>query len=480
MSDDDRTGPLAPEERAQRGARLRREVPHAAHAEVSTVGRSPATGILGDQNLSRLQELVPLRHERMAQSPFTFYRGAAAVMAADLARLPHTGITVQLCGDAHLSNFGMFGSPERRLVFDVNDFDETLPGPWEWDLKRLVASLAVAGRDNGYTPKQIRKILVAATQRYQEAMQRFAAMGNLAVWYSHLDVEDVRSQLDSMLDKATSSRFDANLAKTRSRDHLRSLRKLTTVSEGRRRFVADPPLLVPLGDLLAQETEDAAADQIRELILGYAASLPSGTAQLVRSYAFVDMARKVVGVGSVGTRCWVVLLRGRDEDDPLFLQVKEAQPSVLARHLGAPVQDGASPDGGASANQGARVVRGQRLMQSVGDIFLGFHRAVGLDGLTRDFYVRQLHDWKGSADIARMEPRAMRMYGQVCAWTLARAHARSGDRIAIAAYLGEGDSFAEALREFAETYADLTERDHAAFVHAVRADAYLGRAVGSG
>ena len=478
MSDDDRADPLAPEQRAQRGARLRREIPHAAHAEVSPVGRSPATRILGDQNLSRLQELVPLRHERMAQSPFTFYRGGAAVMAADLAPLPHTGITVQLCGDAHLSNFGMFASPERRLVFDINDFDETLPGPWEWDVKRLVTSLAIAGRDNGYTPKQTRKILVAATQRYQEAMQRFAGMGNLAVWYSHLDVQDVRDQLDSLLDKAAGSRFDANLAKARSRDHLRSLRKLTTVSEGRRRFVADPPLLVPLGDLLAQGAEDAAAHQVRELILGYATTLPSGTAQLVRSYTFVDMARKVVGVGSVGTRCWVVLLRGRDEDDPLFLQVKEAQPSVLARHLDAPADD-ARPHDGAPTHEGARVVRGQRLMQSVGDIFLGYHRAVGLDGLTRDFYVRQLHDWKGSADLARMEPRAMRMYGQVCAWTLARAHARSGDRIAIAAYLGEGDSFAEALRDFAEAYADLTERDHDAFVRAVRDDAYLGRAVSS-
>jgi uncharacterized protein (DUF2252 family) len=456
------------------GRAARRTAPRSSHAEwAPAAGRPDPVDTLEAQGATRVQELLPIRYGRMLDSPFAFYRGAAAIMAADLAPTPASGIRTQLCGDAHLSNFGGFAAPDRSLVFDLNDFDETLPGPWEWDLKRLVASLAIAGRDNGYTPKQTRKILVAATQRYQEAMQRFAGMGNLAVWYSHLDVQDVRDQLDSMLDKAAGSRFDANLAKARSRDHLRSLRKLTTVSEGRRRFVADPPLLVPLGDLLADGAEDAAASQVRELILGYAATLPSGTAQLVRSYTFVDMARKVVGVGSVGTRCWVVLLRGRDEDDPLFLQVKEAQPSVLARHLDAPAGDGAS------THEGARVVRGQRLMQSVGDIFLGYHRAVGLDGLTRDFYVRQLHDWKGSADIARMEPRAMRMYGQVCAWTLARAHARSGDRIAIAAYLGEGDSFAEALRDFAEAYADLTERDHDAFVRAVRDDAYLGRAVSS-
>jgi uncharacterized protein (DUF2252 family) len=440
-------------------------VPPDLQADLDTHDRADPVRVIGDQVPSRVPELVPLRHARMSASPFAFFRGAAAVMAGDLARGPTSGLTVQLCGDAHLSNFGIFASPERRLVFDLNDFDETFPGPWEWDVKRLAASLVIAGRENGYSAKQTRKTTVAALTRYRDAMTQFAGLGNLAVWYASADVDEVRRRLADELDKQMSKRFEGTVKKARSRDHLRSLEKLTTVVDGRRRFVADPPLIVPLADVVTDRPADAAVEQVRGLVGEYAARLEHGRRELVSSYDFVDMARKVVGVGSVGTRCWVVLMQGRDENDPLLLQVKEAQASVLARHLGQ-----TEP-----RDEGERVVAGQRIMQATTDIFLGSQHAVGLDGRSRDFYIRQLHDWKGSAQVDVMPFKGMQLYGQLCAWTLARAHARSGDRIAIAAYLGDDDSFAQAVADFADAYADLNERDFARFSAAVQEDDLLGQ-----
>ena len=420
----------------------------------SSDGRD-AVRVLLDQESSRLPDLLPIRHERMLASPFAFFRGAAAVMAGDLGCATSTGFHVQLCGDAHLSNFGLFGSPERRLVFDVTDFDETLPGPWEWDVKRLAASLEVAGRENAYDQQTIRKIVRSAVRRYQKAMVALAALSNLEAWHSHVDMADAQS-FAAQGAQAT-ARLETAMRKARSRDHLRSLAKLTTLVDGERRFVADPPVLVPLSDLAPEQSRREMAEDVEGILREYAGKLAAGPRQLLGTYRFVDIARKVVGVGSVGARCWVVLLLGRDEDDPLFLQVKEAQRSALAPHL----------EPGAHRDEGVRVVEGQRVMQAASDVFLGAQRVTGHDGRRRDFYVRQLHNWKGSARVAGMEPQAMRAYGRLCGATLARAHARSGDRIAIASYLGSGDGFARAVVAFASAYADRNEDDFACFARAV-------------
>jgi uncharacterized protein (DUF2252 family) len=449
--------PESPEASARLGTEMRNQVPPEAHENLETSAHRDPVGILARQVPVRVPELVPLRHTRMAASPFAFFRGAAAVMAADLAGTPTSGFQAQLCGDAHLSNFGMFASPERRLVFDINDFDETIRGPWEWDLKRLVASLVVAGRESSFTDKQIRRTVLATVSRYRSAMAAFAGMGNLEVWYAHADIEEVKQHLSGELTKQMSRRLDKAVAKARGRDHRHSLAKLTEVVGGHRRIIADPPTVVPVADLAEGMQRNEIESYVRTLIVEYTDSLQPGPRELVRSYRFVDMARKVVGVGSVGTRCWIVLLRGRDDSDPLFLQVKQALPSALAEYLDTPP----------SPHEGARVVVGQRLMQATGDVFLGWQRVTGLDGQDRDFYVRQLHDWKGSAVVERMVPKGMRLYAQLCAWSLARAHARTGDRFAIAAYLGEDDRFAHAMADFAEAYADLNESDHGAFVKAV-------------
>jgi uncharacterized protein (DUF2252 family) len=465
--------PASVEERAFLGARARREVPLDSLADLHTDGRADPVAILAAEVPGRLPELVPLRHERMLSSAFAFFRGGAALMAADLVRTPTSGLTAQLCGDAHVSNFGMFASPERRLVFDVNDFDETFPGPWEWDLKRLAASLAIAGRQNGFSTKETRRVVRASAQRYQQAMTDFAAMGNLEVWYSLAEVAEVRRRLRSELDHAMTKRLDRTVRKAKRQDHLRSLGKLTEVVDGHRRFRADPPGLVPLTDLAPGVPREELFGEVGSLIEDYSGRLAPGARLLVRSYRVVDMARMVVGVGSVGTRCWVVLLLGRDEEDPLLLQVKEAQPSALAEHL-----EVAHPGTGEPRDEGARVVEGQRISQAAGDVFLGSQRAVGLDGATRYFYLRQLRDWKGSLPVEAMTSRGMHLYGQLCAWTLARAHARSGDRIAIAAYAGGGDAFARAVTSFAEAYAELNEEDFARFGAAVARDPMLGHPAG--
>ncbi|KRF00244.1 hypothetical protein ASG88_12785 [Nocardioides sp. Soil777] len=442
-----------PVDRALVGTRARARVPPEAHAELDTTDRPGAVRVLAGQIPTRVPELVPIRHERMMTSPFAFFRGSAAVMAHDLAGSPVSGLDVQLCGDAHLDNFGLFASPERSLLFDINDFDETCPGPWEWDLKRLAASLVVAGRENDFTDRDNRDVVVAGVRRYANAMATFAGMGNLALWYSRIDADEAKELLGERLDKRGRKRLDKSLAKARSRNHLRSLDKMTRVVDGERRIVADPPVVVPVADLAPGLGRDEIEHTVQAVLADYASSLEPGLRELVRSYSFVDMARIASGVGSVGTRCWVTLMRGRDEDDPLFLQVKQAQQSVLAGPLGR-------DDTG---HQGRRVVTGQRIMQAAGDAFLGWQRTTGIDGVERDFYVRQLHDWKGSAKVETMDPAMLAMYAELCGWTLARAHARSGDRIAIAAYLGDDDALPDALAEYAAAYADLNERDYATF-----------------
>jgi len=453
-------GELTPSERAARGREARAAVPRDSHAVFDPgPDRPDPLSLLEEQAKARVPELVPVRWGRMMVSAFTYYRGAALPMASDLATTPVSGLAVQACGDAHLSNFGVFGSAERRLVFDVNDFDETLPGPWEWDVKRLAASLEVAGRGNRFGAKDRREIVMASVARYRQAMRTFAGMTNLDVWYARADVDDLQAEFASQMKKRQLKMVDKGMAKAQTRDNMQELAKLTRVVDGRPRIISEPPLLVPIPELLPEQTDQEAFQaQIEDLLAKYRRTLETDRRFLLETFEYADMARKVVGVGSVGTRCWIVLMLGRNESDPLFLQVKEADASVLSRYVGASKY----------TNMGQRVVAGQRLMQATSDIFLGWQRAeAGLDGKQRDFYVRQLRDWKFSMPIEIMVPRGMRIYGELCGWTLARAHARSGDRIAIAAYLGSSDVFDQAITRFAAAYADQNERDHQALVDAV-------------
>ncbi|CAI7979147.1 conserved hypothetical protein [Frankia sp. Hr75.2] len=450
---------LTPIERAARGKDARTRAPRGIHGEYAPAsGRVDPVDLLERQSGARLPELVPLRYQRMLESPFRFFRGAAAVMAADLAGTPVSGIDVQLCGDAHLLNFRLLASPERHLVFDINDFDETLPGPWEWDVKRLAASLVIAGRGNGFAPAGRQAAVIAAIGAYRAWMRRFAAMTNLDVWYAHVDVDQLQGRFAGVLGRRYSRRLSRAAISARSRDRRRAFARLTEVTEGQPRFVSDPPLLVPVRELLRGAEHDLLTGQLTTVIDRYGATLADDRRSLLAQYRLVDVARKVVGVGSVGTRCWVALLLGRDRDDPLLLQVKEAQASVLADHL----------PGSRYGNQGERVVAGQRLMQAAGDIFLGWQRVDGIDGQCRDFYIRQLQDWKGVALPERMDPEGLALFARLCGATLARAHARSGDRVAIGAYLGAGDAFDRAIVRFAEAYADQNERDFAALAEAAR------------
>ena len=449
---------LSRADRAARGKDARAAAPLESHAEFAPGGPRDPVGLLLGQAGSRVPELVPVRHGRMLVSAFTFYRGAALPMAADLATTPASGLRVQLCGDAHLSNFGAFASPERRLVFDVNDFDETLPGPFEWDVKRLGASLTVAGRDNGFPAKARRKIALAAAEGYRTAMLAFARQPLLDVWYAHVDIEQAIGEFRSQIKAKRYKAAEKLLAKAHTSDSTKALGKLTTVTEGWRRIISDPPMIVPAEEVFADVQADAIYTEIRTVLGTYRQTLQSDRRHLLEQFTLVQVARKVVGVGSVGTRAWIVLMDAADGAEPLFLQAKEAQPSVLAEYAGR------SP----YLNQGERVVAGQHLMQAESDIFLGWTVASGPDKVDRDFYVRQLKDWKFSFPVEAMVPSGMTVYARLCGWTLARAHARSGDRIALAAYLGGSARFDQAIADFAETYADQNDRDYAAFQAAVK------------
>jgi uncharacterized protein (DUF2252 family) len=449
---------LTPGERAAKGRQARKAVPRRSHGEWQPASDRPdPIALLEEQAQARVPELVPIRYGRMLVSPFTFYRGAAYVMAADLAATPRTTLRTQLCGDMHLTNLGAFDAPDRRLVFSINDFDETLPGPFEWDVKRLVASFAVAGRDRGFDKPTRETISRTVGQAYREAIANFAAMGNLAVWYVRIDIAELESKIRALASKEQLSRYEKNVAKARTKDSMKAFSKLTEVVDGELRFISDPPLVTPIEEVLGTEDAQQMTELIRTVIRSYRRTLPGDRRKLLERYRFVHGARKVVGVGSVGTRAWIALFVGRDAGDPLVLQLKEAQRSVLEPFLGKSDY----------ANSGQRVVEGERLMQAASDILLGWIRTEAPGGVTWDFYVRQLWDAKGSAVVEAMEPNAMDFYARICATELARAHARSGDAIALASYLGNGDTFDRAMVSFAELYADQNERDYDALKAAV-------------
>ncbi|MFN8148800.1 MAG: DUF2252 domain-containing protein [Candidatus Nanopelagicales bacterium] len=447
-------------EREARGRAARRVAPRSSHAEFSpSPARRSPIDVLVEQGASRVPELLPIRYGRMASSPFAFFRGAAAVMAMDLAATASSGFTVQLCGDAHLVNFGVFNSPERRLMFDLNDFDETLPGPFEWDVKRFAASLVVACQDNGFAEIDTIGVVRDAVGAYRTAMAGFASSTNLAVWYSRLEVDNLLALLKTKTALPTGGlrQVRRRTSKFATRDNLQAFTRLTEMVDGRPRFRSEPPLVVPIVELAGEAGAEWVQREATRILGEYRQTLEDDRKLLVQHYSYADLARKVVGVGSVGTRAWMTLLLGRDDHDPLILQFKEANPSVLEPYLGRSEYD--SP--------GHRVVAGQRLMQAASDIFLGWYRGRGLDGADHDFYVRQLRDGKGSVDVALFAPPGMRLCASACAWTLARAHARSGARIAIASYLGKGRTFDDAITEFAVEYAAQNARDHAELVKAI-------------
>ena len=453
----DQAADLSPSERAAAGKATRERVPRSSHGEWEpATDRPDPVEVLERQAADRVPELVPLRYGRMLVSPFTFYRGAAAIMAADLAATPSSGLWVQACGDAHLSNFGGFASPARGMVVDVNDFDETLPAPWEWDVKRLAASFEIGARDRGFDDAERTVIARTSARAYREHMRELAELSNLDVWYRRVDIAQIREAFAPMVSKEERKRFDRTVAKAQRKTRMRAFSKLTRRVDGELRMASDPPVLVPFEELFSGKQLSTAEAQVRRLVEEYGATLSAEYRRLFEGYRFVHAARKVVGVGSVGTRAWVALFVGRDEDDPLFLQVKEAQPSVLEPYT-APTE---------FPHQGQRVVVGQRLTQATGDILLGWLTATGPDSKKRDFYVRQLWDQKGSAIVDLMSPRTMGLYAQLCGAILARAHARSGDRIAIAGYLGGGDTFDRAIAEFAAAYADQNEDDYRALKRA--------------
>ena len=455
------------DERKARGKSLRTQAEPSSHSGWKPdADRPDPVSLLEEQDSSREQDLVPVRHGRMMVSPFTFYRGAAKIMAADLRTTPRAGLDVQLCGDAHLSNFGMFASPERSLLFDVNDFDETLPGPFEYDVKRMSASFTIAGRNNGFTKADTRALTLASARAYRESMAKFAKMGTMDVWYAHLSeaellaaIQDLSRNEDGKTKKAAKKgekKAQAIVAKARTRDSLHALSKLAELVDGRYRIISQPPIVIPLRDLPA--TAEMSPDEVRHVIeeqfRAYRSTLQNDRRHLLERFQIIDVARKVVGVGSVGTRAYIALLQGRDQQDPLFLQVKEATASVLEDHL--PKSRFKQP--------GERVVQGQRLMQAASDIYLGWTKGAAED---RHFYWRQLRDMKASVVVEAMRPANLEFYAGACGWTLARAHARSGDPVAIAAYLGKRDDFDRSIADFSERYADQNDRDYEAFTDAV-------------
>ena len=456
-------------ESIERGKALRASVPRESHSVWSpSVDRPDPVDLLRSQGETRVQALLPLRYERMSASAFTFYRGGALIMASDLADTPVTDINVQACGDAHISNFGLFSSPERRTVFDINDFDETLPGPWEWDVKRLAASVEICGRDNGFSKKQRRAAVLACVQSYRESMAKFADMGHLDVWYAHLDVDTLRAEVATDLNAKSAKKADKVIAKAKNKNSARAIRKLTEVDDGQLRIVSDPPIVVPMRKLIGQKSSGRLLERFDEnklervlnaVLAEYRSTLDPHKQMLVNEYTAVDVAHKVVGVGSVGTRAWIVVMQGADENDPLVLQVKEAQESVLERFVGKSKYK----------QHGQRVVEGQRAMQTASDMLLGWCRMLGEDGKKKDYYVRQLWDGKGASDLSLLNPKQLKNLAAACGWTLAHAHARTGDRFAISAYLGNSDKFDKAIVEFADAYAYQNELDYQRFMEALEA-----------
>ncbi|MFN8149999.1 MAG: DUF2252 domain-containing protein [Solirubrobacterales bacterium] len=449
---------LTPQERRASGRERRSVITRRELGEWSApADRKDPISLLEEGAKSRVPELVPIRHGRMLVSAFTFFRGTAEIMGADLAAHPSTGMITQLCGDAHLSNFGTFASPDRDLVFDCNDFDETTRGPWEWDVKRLAASFEIAGRDNKFGKRDRRDTVARAVRSYCSTMSDLAELCNLDLWYRRLNLDDAISEYGKAMDARTRKRYERRRAKAMAKDRFRAMEKLTERRDGKLRIVSQPPLIVSIEDIAEGRSEDEIRKYIEHLLRAYRRSLPDAAGALIDQYRYMHAARKVVGVGSVGTRCWIVLLVGRDDNDPLFLQVKEAEASALAPYVAR----------SRYRHEGRRVVEGQRIMQATGDSLLGWMSADGVDGKTREFYVRQLWDGKASFDISILDPQPLGAYGELCGATLARAHARGGDRIAIAGYLGKGETFTEAMTSFASTYADQNERDFAAFQEAV-------------
>jgi uncharacterized protein (DUF2252 family) len=451
------TRKFSSQDRARQGKKARLDVPLARHAEWDPpVDRTDPIELLEHQAETRIEELVPIRYGRMLVSPFSYYRGAALPMTEDLATTPTSGFDAQLCGDAHMSNFGVFGSPERHLFFDVNDFDETAPGPWEWDVKRLAASLEIAARENEVSKKTRTRIVQGAVRSYRETMRELAMVPMMSVWYAHLDVEEILPRFSALLNrKRTPSVWNA-ITKARAHDSHQAFDKLCHVTGGETRIIHDPPLIVPVEEFVTGMDPDAAAEALARIVRAYRRTLQPDRRHLLEQYELAHLARKVVGVGSVGTDAWIALFLAREDGSPLFLQIKEAQPSVLERFT---IKTKFS-------NHGQRVVVGQRLVQAASDIFLGWER-FSWGGAERDYYFRQLRDWKGSVEVNGMTPAGMDVWGRMCGWTLARAHARSGDRIAIAAYLGKSETFDAAVTEFSSAYADTTERDYAALKRAV-------------
>jgi uncharacterized protein (DUF2252 family) len=439
-----------PGTREARGKTARKQMPRSSHGKWApgSTRRDPVE-LLEEQEWDRMQELIPTRHGRMLASAFAFYRGAAVIQAADLASGPSTGLLVQCCGDAHLSNFGGYHAPDRALVFGLNDFDETNHGPFEWDVKRLATSFELAGRATGIDPKKRRAIVRRTVRAYRDAMAEFATMRNIDIWYSRIDVPGIMERWRSRVTKKEFRRFEKNIAKAERKDSLKAFAKLTERVGDEYRIVHDPPLLVPIRELYAEVDPETTLEWLHERFRVYVDSLQHDRRRLVDGYRLVDAARKVVGVGSVGTRSWVLLLTGRDDDDPLFLQVKEATASVLEQHTGT----------SGFANSGQRVVEGQRLLQASSDILLGWFGTSDIDGVERDYYIRQLWDGKMSANYESMSEAQFKVLGQLCGWTLARGHARSGDPIAVASYMGSGRVFDDAIADYAAAYADQNQLD---------------------
>jgi uncharacterized protein (DUF2252 family) len=438
------------QERRQKGKELRKRVPRSSHGAFKRQpGVNPVAILLG-QDEGRVQSLVPVRHQRMGESAYAFYRAGAKLMAVDLSSTPTTNLIAQLCGDAHLANFGWYGSPERDLVFDVNDFDETLPGSFEWDLKRMAASFAIASADNGFDEKDSRKSAAASVNAYRDEMAAFAQEGFLDVWYSQVSANDILDALEADGKTKKAKEAGKRAKKARRKDSMHVLGKLTETVDGRARIKSDPPFVVPLRDMAAELRPDDVQQVVQDVLASYVESVPDRFAVLLRRYRYVDMAFKVVGVGSVGTRCFIVFLEGRDDADPLFLQIKQAEKSALETYF--------PPS--AYAHPGRRVVEGQQLMQTSSDIFLGWTSAD--DGI--QFYVRQLKDMKASVDVASLSPKDMRKYARACGATLARSHSRSGDPAIMSGYMGSGDVFADAITDFAVAYAAQNEADYQAWM----------------